>query len=271
MKFLRCVAVRGLFAGVVAGILGGSTGCSTVQETGRRQLMMSDSSEQARESALAFRKLKSSAKISTNGADASAARRVGNRLSAVVARRANVEWEYVVFEDSEPNAFSLPGGKIGVNSGLFKLARNDSELAAVLGHEMAHVTARHSEEGQSHNVLAEVTGTVVDVGLAAMDMPSEVGDVFDAGAQVGVLLPFSRLQEYEADQVGMLYMARAGYDPREAIVFWQRMKAWSDQNGGNSEMAFLSTHPMDDARIRKLEKFLPKAMLEYWNATGSRD
>jgi predicted Zn-dependent protease len=261
MKFLRRVLSWGFLAAVFAG-------CSTVPETGRVQLMMSDSASQARESALAFRKLKKRARVVTGGADAAAVRRVGSRLAAVVATRRNVEWEFVVFEDSEPNAFSLPGGKIGVNSGLFRIARNDAQLAAVLGHEMAHVIARHSEEGQSQDVLAEVSGAVVDVGLAAMDAPTELGDVFDAGAKLGVLLPYSRLQEYEADQIGMLYMARAGYDPHEAIVFWERMKGWSDLQGDSSEWSFLSTHPMDEARIRKLEKILPKAMLEYWTATG---
>ncbi|MGH8046192.1 MAG: M48 family metallopeptidase [Chthoniobacterales bacterium] len=271
MRFLRCVVIRGLVAGVPAGILGGLTGCSTVQETGRMQLMMSDSSDTARESALAFQKLKKEKKISYNSADNAAVKRVGGRLAAVIAPRKNVKWEFVVFEDSEPNAFALPGGKVGVNTGLFNLATSDATLAAVLGHEMTHVTARHGEEGQSQEIVAAVTGVAVDVGLAAMDAPSELGDVFDAGAQVGVLLPYSRLQEYEADKVGMLYMARAGYDPQEAIVFWERMKAWSDKHDDDSSLSFMSTHPLDAARIQKLEKFLPKAMLEYWNATGSRN
>jgi predicted Zn-dependent protease len=262
MKFARVG-----FAFVALGVL---AACSTVKETGRMQLMMSDSSDSAQESALAFQKLKKEKKISYNGADNAAVKRVGGRLVSVIEPRKNVSWEFVVFEDSEPNAFALPGGKVGVNTGLFNLATNDATLAAVLGHEMSHVTARHGEEGQSQEIVVAATGAAVEVGLAAMDVPVELGDVFDAGTQVGVLLPYSRLHEYEADKVGMLYMARAGYNPQEAIVFWKRMKVWSEKHGDDSSLSFLSTHPLDAARIQKLEKFLPTAMAEYQKTLAAR-
>jgi predicted Zn-dependent protease len=253
-------------------LLAGLPACTSVKETGRLQLMMSDSADQARTSALAFQQLKARARVSHDSSSNAAVRRVGNRLVAVLPPKENVSWEFVVFEDPEPNAFALPGGKVGVNTGLFKLASSDAALAAVLGHEMTHVTARHAEEEKSQGILVATGGVLLEVGAAVVDAPSIVADVasmgYNAGTKLGVLLPYSRTQEYEADYVGMLYMARAGYDPREAIAFWQRMQAWSARQPRNDTPSFLRTHPLDSARIARLQKQLPKALAEYENARG---
>ncbi|MGH8048817.1 MAG: M48 family metallopeptidase [Chthoniobacterales bacterium] len=246
------------------------TACTTVKETGRMQLMLSDSANEARESALAFQQLKTNRPISTDSEKNAAVRRVGNRLLATIAPRKNLNWEFVVFNDPDPNAFALPGGKVGVNTGLFKLATTDAQLAAVMGHEMTHVTARHGEEGKSQDILASTGGLLIDVGSAVADVPPIVADVagmgYDAGIKMGVLLPYSRAQEYEADYVGMLYMARAGYDPREAITFWHKMEAWSAKCDEKHGPAFLRTHPLDSARVARLQKHLAKALPEYEKA-----
>jgi predicted Zn-dependent protease len=169
-------------------------------------------------------------------------------------------WEVVVFEDDTPNAFALPGGKIGVHTGLLKIAKTQDQLAAVLGHEIAHVTQGHSNERVSQAFVAEGGlkaaslalgggGTAHDVALGALGL----------GAQYGVLMPFSRAQESEADVVGLEYMARAGFDPRGAVALWKNMAAAGD--GAPPE--FLSTHPADESRIANLESRMPSASATY--------
>lgn len=245
---------------------------SVVPETGRRQFITMSPQEEQSRGLSTFQKLKSSNKTSGSTAQQARVRRIGLRIAGVTPMR-NAHWEFVVFQGSSPNAFCLPGGKVGVQTGIFKIATTDAELAAVLSHEVGHAVARHSAEQVSQNEAVGlgvgILGTAVSVGASAVTgyAPSAdtVSGILGTGANLGFLLPFSRRQELEADRLGLIYMARAGYDPRAAIVFWQKMAARRDAGDGPS---FLSTHPVDARRLAELQKFLPQAMAEYERATA---
>jgi predicted Zn-dependent protease len=212
-----------------------------------------------------FEKIKSSKVISRDAAKQAAVQRVGRKLVPFVPMP-NPSWEFVVFEDPSPNAFALPGGKVGVHSGLFQIARTDAQLAAAIGHELAHVIARHGGERVSSQILAVVAGVALDQILQNNDASKRQRAVtaggYGAGAGLG-LLAFSRSQEIEADQLGALYMARAGFDPRESIRLWENFAAWRQKNNSGGAPQFLSSHPLDATRIGKLETFMPRAMAEW--------
>lgn len=248
-------------------------GCtSVVPETGRHQFITMTPKEEQSRGLTTFQKIKHSGKISGNTAMQSRVRRIGSRIAAVTPMR-NASWEFIVFQDPEPNAFCLPGGKVGVQTGILKIASTDNELAAVLSHEVGHAVARHSAEQISQNEAVGLgvglLGTAVSIGSSAAlgfdPGAGNVSSVLGAGANLGFFLPFSRRQELEADRLGLLYMARAGYDPRAAIVFWEKMKTRPEKDDGPS---FLSTHPLDEHRIRELKKYLPQALVEYEKTTG---
>lgn len=245
--------------------------CATVPETGRRQLLVVSASEEAQLGADAFGKLKQEKRVSQNAAANAQVRRVGQRIASVVSVP-HAQWEFVVFEDDTPNAFALPGGKVGVNTGILPITQTDAGLAAVIGHEVAHVVARHGGERMSQNLLTSLGGTALDVGLGVGAGVSPQArrlamGAFGVGTQVGVLLPYSRAHEIEADRLGMIYMARAGYDPREAVAFWERMARYkAGDGGGRGVPSILSTHPVDSDRIANLQRYLPEAMAQYRGA-----
>ncbi len=248
--------------------------CATVPETGRRQLVLTDPNADAQEAALVFQELKKQQKISRSTEHNARVTRVANRIVAVAPVK-KTGWEFVVFDEKDPNAFAMPGGKIGVNSGLLRLAGDDAMLAAVLAHEVGHVVANHGSERKSHGLLANIGGTLLDAGLAigtTID-PSARGIIsgaYGAGASLGVILPYSRAHEYEADRLGLIYMARAGYDPEAAIRFWRKMIAYGEKHREGGKLPdFLGTHPADEARISRLEKFMPAAIEEYNRANRS--
>ncbi len=173
------------------------------------------------------------------------------------------EWEIVVFDSKEANAFALPGRKIGVYTGMLKVAQTPDQLAAVLGHEVAHVTQKHGNERVSQQLVAEGGMQVASVALGGKGETHDVAmAALGVGAQYGVLMPFSRTQESEADVVGLDYMARAGFDPRAAVELWTNMAA----AGGGTPPEFLSTHPSHDSRIHDLEKHMPEALKTYESA-----
>jgi metalloendopeptidase OMA1, mitochondrial len=226
------------------------------------------SQEEARQSAYLFDQIKRKNRVSNDRAKNARIQRIGQRIVAVAPVPKN-GWEFVLFEDPEPNAFAMPGGKVGIHTGLFKVATDDDMLATVIAHEVAHVVARHGAERVSHGLLAELGGLALDVGLAvgtnvSPGARSALLGAYGAGATVGVILPYSREHEYEADKLGLLYMARAGYDPRSALRFWKAMQAYGEKNRrGNSLPPFLSTHPVDAARIARIESLMPQALEEY--------
>ena len=210
-----------------------------------------------------FEKYKKDRKMVQSGADFQAMKRVAARLTPIV-KVPNAKWEFVLFEDASPNAFALPGGKVGVHTGLFKVAQNDAQLAAVLGHELGHVTARHSGQRITQGVAGGAIGAIAGKLLEKKTgMSPGAAQGIAQGAATLRLLKFSRGQELQADQLGANYMAQAGYDPSEAVTLWVRFADYKTKNGGANVPAFMSTHPMDSRRIEELQKYLPTAMALY--------
>jgi predicted Zn-dependent protease len=252
--------------GIIALLAAVLTGCTTAPETGRSQLLLISPSQEAQLGFQSFEKLKRQKPISADQRAAAEVKRVGARIAAV-APVANARWEFVLFEDKTPNAFALPGGKVGVNTGILPITKNEAGLATIIGHEVAHVVARHGAERMSQDLMIQLGGTALSAALGANAGVSGdlVRQAYGIGTTVGVALPYSRAHELEADQLGLLYIARAGYDPREAIAFWQRFKAYGQARGGRPP-EFLSTHPLDEKRIAALQRHLPKAIAEYERA-----
>lgn len=236
-----------LAAAALSGALVGA--CSYNEALGRDQLVLVNEDALAQAGQRAWAEALSSNQISRDTAQNERLRRVGGRL-VQAAGLTNTNWEYAVFVSQQPNAFVLPGGRMGVTTGLLALVRNDDQLATVIGHEAAHVVARHAAERYSQTALAQ-TGLQVATGVAG-DYGQAVGALGGIGAQVGVLLPFSRRHELEADRIGVDYMQRAGYNPREALALWRLMA----QQGGASAPEFASTHPSDSTRIAALEAYI---------------
>lgn len=244
------------------------SGCYTVPETGRKSFMMVSSGWETELGASEFSALKKSRVVSNDPQMNATVQRVGTRIAAVVGDALpNAKWEFVVFEDDSVNAFALPGGKVGVHTGLFRVAHTDDELAVVMGHEIAHAVARHGAERMSQTIALGLGAVALDVAMHDQDSSDRQLALAAYGlAGTGlVILPYSRLNENEADEIGLRYAARAGYDPRAAIDFWTRMKQESE--GKSKPPEWMSTHPSDDTRIRKLEQFMPIALEEYYLST----
>jgi predicted Zn-dependent protease len=237
--------------------------CATAPETGRRQLLLVSPLEEAQLGLQAFQQIKQKQPVVTRGKDVATLQRVGGRISEV-APLPNARWEFVLFKDQSPNAFALPGGKVGVNTGILPITKDEAGLATVVGHEVAHAVARHGAERMSHGMLVQLGGAGLSAALGAD--AGATGDLimqaYGLGSQLGVMLPYSRTQELEADELGLLYMARAGYDPRQAIGFWKRFAAYNAERGG-APPEFLSTHPLDQRRITALQLAMPRAIAEY--------
>lgn len=234
--------------------------CTTVPYTNRSQLMLVSEGEEVALGAQAYKEVLAQAKIDRDPARNEVVRRIGERIAAA-ADRPDFAWEFVVIDDpKQVNAFALPGGKVAVYSGMFPVAATEAGLATVMGHEVAHALARHGAERMSQSLGMQVVGTGLAVGLGASGTSRVTQEVamqaFGLGAQVGVLLPYGRQQESEADHIGLMLMAKAGYDPAEAIGFWERMAAGS---GGGAPLEFLSTHPGHDRRAGDIRRWLPEA------------
>ena len=227
----------------------GVVGCAYNESLGRNQFLIVDDSALIQQSNAAWAETLKSQKVSTNAAQNERVRRVGGRI-VQAAGLAGRNWDYAVFDDASPNAFVLPSGQIGVTTGLLKLVQNDDQLAAVLGHEVGHVVARHAAERYS---TQSTTGLVLGaVQSRAGDYSQAVGAVGGLGAQLGVLLPFSRNHELEADRLGVDYLAAAGFRPSESIALWQVMA--QQRQSGTPE--FASTHPSDQTRIAALQQYI---------------
>lgn len=228
--------------------------CETAPVTGRSQLILVDDAQVQQLGLQAYEEMKREQPLSKNQSLTNRVQSVGRDI-ARISPKPDWDWEFNLFENDSPNAFALPGGKVGVNTGLFKAAKNDDQLAAVIGHEVAHAIARHGAERMSQGQLAQVGGAAVGI---ATGNQAYVG-AYSALAQVGFMLPNSRTQESEADEIGLLYMAEAGYDPRAAVDLWRNMQAV----GGDGPMEWMSTHPSPGNRIKRLEELMPKALAVY--------
>lgn len=244
-------------------------GCATVPETGRQQLRLIPASEEVQLGLRSFEQLKKELKISQDAGARAMVEKVGRAIAAV-APLPEAQWEFVLFESPEANAFCLPGGKVGVFTGLLPITQDEAGLATVLGHEIAHAVARHGAERLSHELLRQAGGQVLAVSLSHTDPRAQqlATLAYGLGTQIGAILPYSRLHESEADHLGLLYMARAGYDPRAAVTFWQRFAEYNRRQGGTRVPTWLRTHPLDETRIRQLEEWMPQALAEYERAKG---
>jgi len=247
------------------------TACTTAPETGRSQLILIDSAQETKIGFQAFQEMKRKEPTIAKGPKVRLLRRVGKRIAAVV-KVPHAQWEFVLFNDpNSANAFALPGGKVGVYTGILPITRNEAGLTTVIAHEIAHVTARHGAERMSQSMLIDVGGSVLSGALGALGNKAThdmIMQAYSLGTTVGVALPYSRTQESEADRVGLLYMARAGHDPREAVKFWQRFKAYN--KGRKKPLEFLSTHPLDETRIAAIKRMIPEALQEYKRVKARR-
>jgi predicted Zn-dependent protease len=229
--------------------------CETAPVTGRKQLVVVPESQAKEMGLTAYQKILKENKLSTDKTQIERVRRVGARI-AKASGRTDFEWEFNVIVDDTPNAFALPGGKVGVNTGLFKVAKNDDQLAAVMAHEVGHAIARHGAERISQQMA-------VQLGLSTLGLAGEgaaqYAELAAQAATLGVVLPFSRTQEAEADHIGVLLMAKAGYDPRAAVALWENFA----KLGGDRQPEFLSTHPAPSSRIKNLQALMPEAMAIY--------
>lgn len=246
--------------------------CSTVPITGRRQLSLVSAGEMQTLSYQQYGEFMKTAKLSTNKTETEMVKRVGGRVQKAVEsyfaskgltqQLAGYKWEFNLVQDSAVNAWCMPGGKVVVYTGLLPVTKTETGLAVVVGHEIAHAVAEHGAERMSQEMLAQLGGGVLSEVLK--EKPQETKNlwmtVYGVGAQYGALLPFSRTHESEADHLGLIFMAMAGYDPGEALTFWQRMAA---SNKGGSVPEFMSTHPSDDTRIADIKSLLPEARTYY--------
>ena len=248
------------------GILFWFPGCHTVPHTGRSALHLVPTKQLTSMASQQFERLKREKPISRNANYNAMLRRVGERIAHVAAPdMPNAQWEFVVFDDPEQvNAFAMPGGKVAVYSGIFKVAKTENDLAVVVGHEIAHVSAGHGNERVSQQLLAAGGAMALQLGVDDADSLDQqmLMAAYGAGTSVGLILPFSRKHESEADELGLIYAAKAGYDPRVAVGFWKRMEA---QKTGFTPPEFLSTHPSDSTRLGKINALMPEAFKIYKN------
>jgi len=248
--------------------------CGSAPVTGRSQMMLVSESEERQLGAQAYRQVLASEPQSNDANFNALVEKVGRRIAQAAEhpptnlwKTPHYSWEFRTINKNEPNAFCLPGGKVAVYSGLLPITRTEAGLAAAIGHEVAHALARHSAERLSDQKIVSGATLLAGVGLAvaggrtgAAYAPMAMA-AMGAGATVGILLPMSRAQESEADHIGLVLMALAGYDPREAIGLWERMRALS--RGQRKQPEWLSTHPADDTRIADIRQWVPEAMKYY--------
>ncbi len=249
------------------------TGCILNKVTGRKQLSLVQESELQLMAVGQYNSFLSENKVLNSGSnkDAAMVDRVGARISNAITKYFKTQgkesvtegykWEFNTVDSKEVNAWCMPGGKVVVYSGLLPVTQNETALAIVVGHEIAHAIAKHGSERMSEAMMQQLGGVALQVALS--QKPQQTQDLFlqsyAIGSTVGAMLPWSRQQETEADQYGLIFAAMAGYNPQEAIAFWQRMSS----AGGAKPPEFLSTHPSDESRMRKLKQFMPEAMKYY--------
>jgi predicted Zn-dependent protease len=254
---LRTPVVLSLLA-----ILLAPSACSTVPYTGRQQLLLLSEGEEQQIGLGSYQEVLRKAHLSSDRAATEQVRRVGRRIAEATGRT-DYRWEFNLIEDQQVNAFCLPGGKVAVYTGILPITRDDAGLAAVLGHEIAHAIARHGGERVSQGLLVQVGLAATQVALARNDPHTvqQVTALLGAGATVGLLLPWSRSQESEADHLGLIFMAKAGYHPSAARDLWVRMAEAA--RGSQRPPEFLSTHPAEPTRIRQIEAWIPEALRHY--------
>ena len=258
-SFLLCLAVLVLAA------------CTTVPVTGRKQLALLPSSELLSLSNSQYDAFLKENKLSSDASKTAMVKRVGNNIRRAVelymaqnnlsSRLAGFDWEFNLVENKAINAWCMPGGKVVVFTGILPVTKDEAGLAVVLGHEIAHAIADHGNERMSQGLLQQLGGLTLEAALS--NKPAQTRSLFmtafGIGTEVGLMLPFSRQQESEADRIGLIFTALAGYDPREAPRLWERM----EEAGGGGPPEFLSTHPAPETRISNLNAWMPEALKYY--------
>ncbi len=269
----KCMNFRSRFAALILVVLSMFImDCSTVPITGRRQLSLIPASEIMSTSFTQYDQFLKENKLSTDQQATAMVKRAGKRIQNAVERYmsdngmrdqlAGYKWEFNLIESKDVNAWCMPGGKVVVYSGILPVTKTEEGLAVVMGHEIAHAVAEHGNERMSQGLLANLGGMALQQALSSKPQQTQQlwMTAFGLGAQFGVLLPFSRTQESEADHLGLIFMAMAGYNPNEAVTFWERMAA---NKGGSAPPEFMSTHPADATRIAQIKEELPEAMRYY--------
>lgn len=245
--------------------------CSTVPLIGRKQISLLPESNMVEMSLTNYSQFLTANKLSTNKEQTDMVKRVGARMSVAVEkylkdngfqdRIADFKWEFNLVENKEPNAWCMPGGKVVFYTGILPLTKNDAGIAVVMGHEIAHAVARHGNERMSQQMVAQFGSAALTEIIKSKPAETQAiyQTVFGLGTQYGVMLPYSRQHEFEGDKLGLIFMAIAGYNPNEAIGFWERMAA----NSPGKMPQFLSTHPIEENRIAAIKQFLPEAIKFY--------
>ena len=236
--------------------------CTTVPYTGRKQFIITSPNDEITLGEKAWIQFKAENKLSTNKQYNEALNRVAKNITSAI-NESGYNWEFAVIESPMANAFCLPGGKIAVYSGFFKILSNDGELAAVVGHEIAHAIARHAGERMSQQNAAQISSEALSQVLNQQDIPVPIPwmEVFGIASNYGVILPYSRTQEYESDHIGMILMAKGGYNPQAAVDFWEKFSKKADYD---SLTEFFMTHPMGSKRLTEIRDDLAIAM-KYYN------
>ncbi|MCP4258820.1 MAG: M48 family metallopeptidase [Planctomycetes bacterium] len=257
---------------VLCGLVLLLSGCSEVAITGRKQFNLVPDSMMNSMGFQSYSEFLTQSKISKDFSKTQMVKRVGNRIQKAVEQYCaqnnlsdklqGYQWEINLIEDDQLNAWAMPGGKMVVYTGLLKVAQSEAGLATVMGHEIAHVFAKHGAERMTQGLLVNLGGMALSEALA--NRPEQTKNLFmqsyGVGTQVGVVLRYSRVHETEADHLGLIFMAMAGYNPNEAVNFWQRM---SVAKQGSKQIEILSTHPADSTRINNLQKLIPNASQNY--------
>jgi len=260
--------------GLVLSVFMLAAACTRVPVTGRQQLILVSNSTLIPMSLRQYDQFLKENKLSDNQKDTRMVKAVGLRIQKAVEQYFSerglsqllqgYQWEFNLVEGKEVNAWCMPGGKVVVYTGLLPVARDETGLAVVMGHEIAHAVANHGGERMSQGLVAQMGG--IALAAALKDKPGETQQLwmtaFGLGATLGVMLPYSRLHENEADELGLIFMAMAGYDPRSAVDFWERM---AEKKGGQAPPEFLSTHPSDETRINNIKALVPTALDYYKN------
>ena len=253
-----------LVATVCAGLI--LVSCGAVPLTGRKQILLVSDQEVYQAGLTQYKEYIASSELSKDTETTAMVKSVGKKLADATEKYlrangfeseiANLQWEFNLVKNNEVNAFCMPGGKIVVYEGLFAVAQNEAELAVVLGHEIAHAVAKHSNERMSQQILAQYGAAILQQALSQKSaaVQTVAVNVFGLGAQVGMMLPYSRKHEYEADYMGIVFMEIAGYDSQSAVDFWSKMSA-----GGGKASDFFSTHPSDSKRIAQITARMPEA------------
>lgn len=244
--------------------------CSTVLLTGRKRVLLVSDSEILASSFQSYKQFIDSVPASTNKAQTALVKKVGPKIAAAVeaylkangleAEVANYAWEFNLVKDATPNAFCMPGGKVVVFEGILPITQTEGGLAVVMGHEIAHAVAKHSNERMTDQMIAQYGASITDAFTTKKSELTRAGinTLYGLGAQAGIL-HYSRKHELEADRMGLIFLAMAGYDPTEAIAFWERMAA----SNTSAPLEWMSTHPSDATRIAKMKEYLPEALTYY--------